>query len=167
MSDVEDLVEAIVDIEDIAEEIFEPDELLEDLVENTIVIAVALIATFAALVTLLLFVLTAVLFFFAPAFALLVAVFAIFGMITTILAVVGFLYVRTDIPDHVRRKIESAEEQASDDPRGGASMTEEDAVEALQSKYANGELSDRELEESLDEVLTSDQPEKVVDRYER
>jgi uncharacterized membrane protein len=166
MSDVDDLVEAIVDIEDIAEEVFEPDELLEDLVENTVVIAVALIATFAAVMTLLLFVLAVVLFFVAPAFVLFATVFAVFGLVVTILTIVAFLYVRTDIPDHVRRKIESAEEQASDDSRESASMTEEEAVEALKSRYANGELSDRELEESLDEVLTSDQPENVVERYE-
>jgi len=160
-------VEAIVDIEDIAEEVFEPDELVEDLLENTVVIAVALLATFAAVLTFVLFALTILLYFVAPALALFVAIFAIFGLVVTMLAVVGFLYIRTDIPDHVRRKIESAEEQASDDPRTGASMTEEDAVEELKSKYANGEITDRELEEGLDEILTSDQPEKVLERYEQ
>jgi membrane protein implicated in regulation of membrane protease activity len=168
MDDLEDIAEGLFEIEDIFEEILEPDELLEDLVSNTIAVAFALLAGFAALLTLLVLAVTVALLVVSSGSAALVAALvtiAVLSLFLTVLAVVGFLYFRPSIPSEVRDKIDSALARADDEPEGDGSMTEEEAIEELKQEYANGNIEDHELDQALDDALTSDNPETVVERY--
>jgi len=164
MVDIEDLVEAVVDIEDVVEEIAEPEELLEDFVDNPLLIAFALVAAAAALVTVLLVTATLLFLLFAVGPVAVVASLAIVGVLLTILAVTGFVYLRTDIPSDVRQKIEAARERSDDTRKRGASMSEQEAIDELKTQYAEGALTESELERALEDVLTSNEPERVVER---
>jgi len=166
MDDLEDVVEAFDDIEDIAEEVFEPDELVEDLVEQPVTVMVALLAGVAALFAFLLFSLTVVLALLAVGPVTLLAVLTLLNVLVVGLAVGVFLYVRTSLPSEVREKFRSAEQQADDEPHQDDSMSQEQAVEELKQGYAAGEIEDHELDQALDDALTSDEPEKVVERYD-
>ena len=149
MDDLDDIVEAVVDIEDIVEEVAEPAEL---------------IAVLAAAVTVLL-ILATILFLLFAGPVLVVGFLAMVFLFLTLLAVGGFIYFRTDIPSDIQRKIDSALEQSDDTPRNNNSeMTEQEAIERLKTQYANDELDDYELERALEDVLTSDRPERVVER---
>ena len=44
-------------------------------------------------------------------------------------------------------------------------MTEEEAIAELKTAYAEGDIADHELDGALDDALTSEHPERVVDRY--
>jgi predicted membrane protein len=164
--DLDDVVEAAVDIEDIAEEVAEPEDLIEDFVESPAVVLVGLFAAGAAVFTLLMLVL-AIVAAFAFGFLWVLVIFALLGLFATIGAIAVFLYVRTDIQSDVRRRIEDAREQADDSPKADARMTEEEAIEELRELYATGEIDDHELDEALEAALTSDDPERVVRKYER
>ena len=163
MDDLEDIVEAVVDIEDIVEEIAEPGELIEDFVESPLLIALALAAALAAVVTVLLIAAT-ILFLLVAGPVLIVGFLAVVFLFLTLFAVGGFIYFRTDIPSDVQRKLDSALERSDDTPRGTGEMTEQEAIEELKTQYANDELDENELERALDDVLTSDRPERVVER---
>lgn len=167
MADIDDLVEAIVDIEDVVEEIADPEELVEDLIENPFVILFGLVAGFAGLLTLLLVAvtITAVLLSIGPV-AILVGLTVVMTLVLLV-AVGAFLYVRTDIPSNVQQKIDSALARADDTPHEGEETTEQEAIDELKELYAAGELRDHELDQALDDVLTSEDPEHVVERYQR
>lgn len=164
MADVEDLVEAVVDIEDIVEEVAEPDELLEDFVETPLLIVFALVAAVAAIVTVLLVTATLLFLLFAVGPVAVVASLAVVGILLTILAVAGFVYFRTDIPSDVQQRIEAAREHSDTTRQQDASMSEQEAIDELKTLYAEGELTESELERALDDVLTSNDPEQVVER---
>jgi uncharacterized membrane protein YqjE len=166
MDDLEDVVEALDDIEDIAEEVFEPDDLIEDLIEEPATVLVALLAGVAALFAVFLFLITVVLALLAFGPVTLLAVLTLLNVLVVGLAVGAFLYVRTSIPSDVRKKFRSAQKQADDRPHQDDSMSQEEAVDELKERYAAGEIEDHELDEALDDALTSDEPEKVVERYD-
>lgn len=166
MDDLDDVAEAIVDIEDIVEEIADPEELLDDLLDDPLVILFGLVAGFAALIAALLLLLTVALLVLAIGPVEVVALLTVLCFLAMGLAIGGFLYVRTDIPSDVQRKIDAALERADETPKQNGSMTEEEAITELKNQYANGEIDDHELDQALEDALTSDQPEKVVSRYE-
>ena len=164
MVDVEDFVEALVDIEDIVEEIADPEELLEDFVEAPLLIVLALGAAIAAIVTALLVVATLVFLLFAVGPVVVVASLAIVGVFLTTFAVAGFVYFRTDVPSDVQRMIEAARGRSDETRKEGASMSEQEAIDELKARYAEGELTESELELALEDVLTSDDPGRVLER---
>jgi len=167
MDDIDDIVEGVFDIEEIAEEVADPEDLIEDFVEDPLTILVALVAAGAALFTLLMVLVTIVFLAFEFGLLLVVVGLAVLGLLATVLAVAAFLYLRRGIPHEVRREISEARRRADDGhPRDG-SMTEQEAIDELKEQYAEGELSDRELETALEAAITSDRPEAVVARYER
>jgi hypothetical protein len=166
MDDIEEIVEAIDDIEDVVEEVFEPEDLLGDLIENTAMVVIALIAGFAAVLTFLLFFLTVVLALLSVGPVTILAALTFLNFFVVGLAVGAFLYIRTDIPADVRKKLRSAREQADDTPHDDGSMTQQEAVDELKEQYAEGEIEDHELDDALDEALTSEEPEKVVEKYD-
>ena len=165
MDDLEDVIEAVVDIEDIVEEIADPEELLEDFIESPLLILFALGAALAAVVTVLLIAATLLFLLFAVGPVLVVGVLAIISLFVTALAVGGFVYFRTDIPSDVQRKIDTALDRSDDTPRENGTMTETEAIERIKTEYANGNIDDYELDRALEDVLTSDRPERVVERH--
>jgi len=164
MVDLEDFVEAVVDIEDIVEELAEPAELLEDFVETPLLVVLALGAAAAAVLTVLFLLLTLLLLVFTVGPVAVVASLAVVGSVLTILAVAGFVYFRTDIPADVRQKIKAARERSDSARQEGASMSEKEAIDELKSQYVQGKLTEPELERALDDVLTSNDPGRIVER---
>lgn len=167
MDDIEDVVEAVVDVEEITEEIFEPEELLEDFAANPVSILFALVTAVAALFTLLMVAALVVLFAFQYGLFPIVAVLSVFGLLVTVLALGGFLYVRTGIPHRIQRKIDRTRAEVDDDEAEDAAMTEEEAIEELRDRYATGEINEVELEKALEAVITSEEPEAVLREYEQ
>jgi hypothetical protein len=168
MDDLDDIAEGLFEIEDIVEEVFEPEELIEDLASNTMAVVFALVAGLAALLTLLLVAVAVVLLALSlgPVAALVaIGVLAVFGLLVTVLAVGGFLYVRTSLPSDVQQTVDDALARADDEPQQDGPMTEQEAIDELTEEYAEGNLDDRELEQALDEALTSENPERVVEKY--
>lgn len=165
MADLDDILEAALDIEDIVEEVVEPGELLEDFIKYPLTIAVAVVAAIFALVTLFLLFVTVVLLVFAIGFVEVLVLLTVLGLLATVGMFGLFLYIRTDVPRKVREKIEDAREQADDTPTKTGTMTEQEAIDELGEQYASGNLNDREMEEALEEVLTSERPEEVVRKY--
>jgi uncharacterized membrane protein len=166
MDDIDDIVEGLFDIEEIAEEVADPEDLIEDFVEDPLTILVALVAAGAALFTLLMVLVTIVFLAFEFGLLLVVVGLTMLGLLATVLAVAAFLSLRRGIPHEVRREISEARRRADDHPSDG-SMTEQEAIDELKEQYAEGQLSDRELETALEAAITSDRPEEVVARYER
>jgi hypothetical protein len=164
MVDLEDVVEAVGDIEDIVEELADPEELVEDFVESPLLVVLALGAAVAAVGTVLLLLLTLLLLLLAVGPVAVLASLVVVGVLLTTLAVGGFVYFRTDIPADVRRTIEAARERSASTPRDGATMSEQEAIDELKAQYAAGTLTESELEQALDDVLTSSEPERVVER---
>jgi hypothetical protein len=168
MDDLDDIAEGLTEIEDIFEGVLEPGELLEDLASNTIAVVFALVAGFAVLLTLLLLAVAVVLFALSvgPVAAVVaLAVLAMFGLFVTVLAVGGFLYFRTSLRSDIQRKIDDALARADDEPQTDGSMTEQEAVEELKTEYAEGNIEDHELDQALDDALTSENPETVVEQH--
>ncbi|WP_136591759.1 hypothetical protein [Salinigranum halophilum] len=163
MVDLEDFVEAIVDIEDIVEEVTEPAELLEDFVEAPLLIVFALGAAVAAVLTLVLMLVTLLFVLFAVGPVAVVASLVLVGGLLTMLTVAGFVYLRPEIPASVRRKIDAARERSDSTRRDGASMSEQEAIDELKRQYVEGTLTEPELERALDDVLTSNDPARVVE----
>lgn len=163
MVDLEDLFEAVVDIEDIAEKVLEPAEPLEDFLEAPLLVAFALRAAVATVLTLCLLLVTLLFVLFAIAPVAVVASLVLAGRILTMLTATGFVYVRLDISSGVRRKIEAARERSDDTRQDGASMSEQEAIDELKTQYVKGELTESELERALDDVLSSDDPRRVVE----
>lgn len=164
MVDLEDIVEAVVDIEDIVEEIAEPDELVADFLETPVLVVFALVAGVAAVLTLLLLAVTLLFALLAVGPVVAVASLVVVAGLSTLLAVAGFVYVRTEIPADVRRTIEAAKQRADRTPPTGASMSEEEAIDALKTRYARGRLTEAELERALEDVLTGTDPERHLER---
>ncbi|MFT4909111.1 MAG: hypothetical protein ACI9TI_000264 [Natronomonas sp.] len=165
MADVEDLVEAVFDIEDIVEEIADPEDLIEDIVANPLMVLFAFTAALAGGVLLLLFLLTLVLLVLAFGSVEVLVLLMLLSVVVLIGSIAAFLYVQTDIPSDIYQKLNTALEQADGQPEKGDSMTEKAAIEELKDKYAGGKLNDYELDQALDEVLTSENPGEVVDGY--
>lgn len=165
MTDLDDVVEAVVDIEDLLEEVADPEELIEDLVADPVVILVGLLAGIAGVIALFLFVVTVLLLVLAIGPVRILALLTAVSFLTMLLAVGAFLYLRTDIPADVQQKIETALQQADDTPTDDSGLSEQEAINEIKTKYANGELDDHELDAALEDVLTSDQPEQVVREY--
>jgi len=165
MTDVEDLVEAIVDIEDIVEEIADPEDLIEDFVANPLMILFAFTAALAGLFCLVLFVLTLVLLVLAFGSVEVLVLLMGLSFVVFVGSVGAFLYVRTNIPSDVYHKINNALEQADDSSETAGPMTEKEAIEELKNQYAAGNIDDYELEQALDDALTSENPKDVVERY--
>jgi len=165
MADLEDIAEAVVDIEDIVEEVADPEDLIEDFAENALMVLFALLAGAMALVTVLLILLTVVVAVLGIGALWVFVLLTSFAFVTTFLAVAAFIYVKTDIPSDLRRKIDSAREQADDTPRKDGRMTEEEAISELQDQYAKGNLDDHEMEKAIDDAITSEDPERVVKEY--
>ena len=163
MVDLEDFVEAIVDIEDIVEEVTEPAELLEDFVEAPLLIVFALGAAVAAVLTLVLMLVTLLFVLFAVGPVAVVASLVLVGGLLTGFTVAGFVYLRPEIPASVRRKIDAARERSDSTRRDGASMSEQEAIDELKRQYVEGTLTEPELERALDDVLTSNDPARVVE----
>lgn len=166
MTDVEDIVEAVVDIEELLEELAEPEELVEDFVAEPLMIAVGLVAGVSGVLGLLLFMLTLTLLLLAIGPIRILAVLTLLSLLTMALAIGAFLYVRTDIPRDVQRKLNNALAQADDTSTATDGMTEQEAINAIKTQYANGELDDHELDAALEAVLSSDNPERVVENHE-
>lgn len=166
MDDIDDIVEGVFDIEEIVEEVADPEELLEDFAEEPLTILVGLVAAGAALFTLLMLLVTVVFFAFEFGLFFLVVGLTVMGLLATVLAIAAFLSVRRGIPRAARREIAEARKAADDNHSEDGSMTEQEAIDELKEQYAEGELSDRELEAALEAAITSDRPEEVVARYE-
>lgn len=166
MDDLDDIAEAIFDIEDIVEEVVEPEEFLEDFVENPLLVIFAIVAGFAAILTVLLLLFTVALLVLAVGPVGILVLLTVLNLLLLGLAIAGFLYVRTDIPSDVQQKINDALREADDTPKKEGSMTEEEAVTELKEEYARGNLDDHELEQALEDALTSERPEEVVEEYD-
>jgi len=165
MTDVEDLVEAVFDIEDIVEEVTDPEDLIEDFIANPLMILFAFIAALSAFFLLVLFIITLVLLVLAFGPVEVVVLLMLLNVFLLVGSVAAFLYVRTSIPSDVYDKINTALEQADDSSGQGGPMTEKEAIEELKHQYSVGNLDDYELDRALDDALTSDNPEAVVERY--
>lgn len=165
MTDAEDLVEAVFDIEDIIEEVADPEDLIEDFITNPLMVLFAFIAALAGIFLLVLFVVTLVLLVLAFGPVKVLALLMVVSFVVCVGSVMAFLYVRTDIPSDVYQKINNALEQADDSPEKEGPMSEKEAIEKLKEQYAAGDLDDYELEQALDDALTSESPERVVERY--
>jgi uncharacterized membrane protein len=74
------------------------------------------------------------------------------------------VYFRTGIPADLRRTIEAARARSDGTRREGASMSEAEAIDELKTRYARGRLTEAELERALEDVLTSADPERVLER---
>jgi hypothetical protein len=166
MDDLDDIAEAVVDVEDIAEEVFEPDELLEDFEANPLGILLALAAAGAALFTLLMLAVLVVLVAFQFGFLPIAIALFVFGLLATLLALGGFLYIRSGVPHRVERKINRKRAEVDDREDERTAMTEEEAIDELRNQYATGELTEEELKEALEVVITSDDPERAVREYD-
>lgn len=167
MDDFEDILEAFDDIEDIGEEIFEPEELIEDLIEDPaeILLAVAgLITGIVAIVVILILLLFLIL---STGPVAILATFAGIALLITFLSVGLFVYFRTNIPRHVEKKVNKALEEAENEKRKGESITEEEAINRIKQEYSEGDMTEEELENALDEVVKHDQkPKQVVKQYQ-
>lgn len=179
MDDLDDIVEAVIDVEDVAEELLDPDELIEDLVADPLEVLIALFAAAAALFTLMIGAILLILVVFQYGLVPIVAALTVLGLLATTIAIGLFLYVRTDVPRRVERRIERARERAADSrgaeaagdgtgtrADGDAATSEEEAIERLREQYAEREISVRELEAGLEEIMGSDDPGRVVREYE-
>lgn len=165
MADVEDLVEAVFDIEDIVEEVADPEDLVEDFDANPLMVLFAFTAALAGLFLFFLFLITLVLLVLAFGPVEVLVLLMMLSVVILIGSIAAFLHVRTDIPSDVYLKINNALEQADDSPEKEGPMTEKAAIEVLKDQYAAGNLDDYELDQALDDALTSENPGEVVERY--
>lgn len=165
MADIEDLAEAVFDIEDIVEEIADPEDLIEDFIANPLMILFAFIAALAGLFLLVLFLITLVLLVLAFGPVEVLVLLTVLSLVVFVGSVAAFLHVRTDIPSDMYHKINTALEQADDSPQKEGPMSEKEAIEELKNQYARGNLNDYELDQALDDALTSENPGEVVERH--
>ncbi len=160
MDDLDDVLE----VADELEEFVELDDVVEDVFDNALAGAAAVAAVIAGLLTLLLVVATVALLVLSVGVFRAVAVLAIVTSLITLAAVGAFLYFRTTIPDHVQSRIDEALARADDTPPGDGTMSEQEAIEAVKEQYADGDLTNRELERRLEAIMESDDPGAVVRR---
>jgi ABC-type multidrug transport system fused ATPase/permease subunit len=160
----EDSFEGLFEIEDIVEEIFDPEELIEDLVENTIKVILAIVASIALVITLILVLIGSLLLLLTGSFAEVIILISFVTLLVTVFSVVGFLYVRTDLPDHIEKKVNNALEEADSEP-DSTGMTQEDAIDELKHKYVNDEIDEYELDRAIDDVLNSNDNKEVLKEY--
>jgi low affinity Fe/Cu permease len=112
-----------------------------------------------------LFLLTTLLLVLAIGPIKLLAVLTVVSFLTMLLGIGAFLYMRTDIPANVQEKIDAALQQADETPNNEGGMTEQEAINEIKIKYANGDIDDDELDAALERVLTSERLEGVVEEY--
>lgn len=160
MDDLDDIFE---DIEDIGEEILEPDELLEDLIEEPTEVITSLIAVIFGGITILLILLTLILLLITTGPLAILATFAGLTLFITVISIGAFIYLRTNIPNQVETKINNALEQADTQKRENENLTEQEAIEQVKQQYTNGEITEQELDQAIDDILKhQDKPEHIV-----
>jgi hypothetical protein len=166
MADLDDIEDVFNDIEDIVEEIADPDDLLEDFSADPLTVAVGLIAGLAGLFTLFMLLLLTIFVAFQFGLMLVILALTMLGFLVTLGAIGAFIYVRSGLPSHLRRKVADAECHAAESDEAGGPMSEEEAIEELKDRYAAGEISDHEFEEALDDILSGGRNEEVLHEYE-
>ena len=124
-----------------------------------------MVAGLAGVIALFLFLLTTLLLVLAIGPIKLLAVLTVVSFLTMLLGIGAFLYLRTDIPATVQEKIDDALQQADETPNKEGGMTEQEAINEIKIKYANGDIDDDELDAALERVLTSERLEGVVEEY--
>ena len=165
MADLKDLAEAVFDIEDIVEEIADPEDLIEDFIANPLMVFFAFTAVLAGLFLFLLFLITLVLLVLAFGPVEVLVLLMVLSFVVFVGSIGAFLYVRTDIPSDVYHKINTALERADDSSQKEGPMTEKEAIEGLKDQYAAGNIDDYELDQALNDALTSENPGEVVEQY--
>jgi len=159
MADIDDLVE----IED-AFDALNPEDLVERLASSLMLVVVAVLG---ALLTVVLVVSVVALVALSVGLVAALATLVALTLLCLLLLIVGvgvFLYFRGR-SSNAQERIAEALARADDTPQADGSMTEEAAVTELKSEYAEGNIDDEELDQALDDALTSEQPERVVERY--
>jgi len=159
MADIDDLVE----IED-AFDALDPDGLVERLASSLLLVVVAVLG---ALLTVVLVVSVVALVALSAGLVAALATLVVLTLLCLLLLIIGvgvFLYLRSS-SSGAQERIDQALARADDTPQPDSSMTEEAAVTELKSEYAEGNIGDEELDRALDDALTSEQPERVVERY--
>ena len=88
-------------------------------------------------------------------------------IIITLFSFIAFLYVRTNLPDHIENKINRAIEEAENQENDTNNITQEEAINKLKQRYIDGEITDEELDKSIDDVLNNDNKnnKKVIFQY--
>lgn len=165
MVDLDDLEDIVDDPEDIVEDFIEFDDILETALSSpgTIIAAIIGVVSFGILLLGLL------LTFLGLIVGLEIAT-VIIGIITALsfVAMLGafglLLHIHTSIPNDVQSMVQDARQRADSEPHGTESMSEEQAIEELKTQYAEGDLTQRELEQRIDDVFETDDPERVVER---
>lgn len=164
MDDLDDVLEAVDELEDLVEEVADPEDLVEDALAEPLTVIAALAAAAMAAFGVLALLLTAVLLVFALGLVRAVAAIAVLSIALSLVSFGAFLYLRTDVPDHVQAKIDEALARADQTTHEDASMTDEEAIDVVREQYAEGELDDRELERRLEAIMESEDPGAVVRR---
>jgi hypothetical protein len=165
MTDLDDILEAVIDIEEIAEEVFDPEELVEDLIKEPLKIFLALVAAIAGVLTLILVLVTIIFVFLAVGAVAALITLAGITLMATILAIGGFIYFKTDIPSHLDSKINKAMEKADSEPRSDEKISEKEAIEKIKKKYTNGEMTEKELEQAIDRILNNEDHREIMKSY--
>jgi apolipoprotein N-acyltransferase len=142
----------------------DPGGIVERLVSSLMLVVAALLGV---ALTVVLVVSAVVLVALSAGLVAALATLVILTLLCLFLLILGvgvLLYFRGS-SSSAQERIEEALARADDTPQADGSMTEEEAVTELKSEYAEGNIDDEELDRALDDALTSEQPERVVERY--
>ena len=142
----------------------DPGGIVERLVSSLLLVVAALLGV---ALTVVLVVSVVVLVALSAGLVAALATLVILTLLCLFLLILGvgvLLYFRGS-SSSAQERIEEALARADDTPQADGSMTEEEAVTELKSEYAEGNIDDEELDRALDDALTSEQPERVVERY--
>jgi apolipoprotein N-acyltransferase len=142
----------------------DPGGIVERLVSSLMLVVAALLGV---ALTVVLVVSVVVLVALSAGLVAALATLVILTLLCLFLLILGvgvLLYFRGS-SSSAQERIEEALARADDTPQADGSMTEEEAVTELKSEYAEGNIDDEELDRALDDALTSEQPERVVERY--
>ena len=159
MADIDDILE----MED-AFDALDPETLVERLASSLLLVVAAVLG---ALLTVVLVVSVVALVALSVGLVAALATLVVLTLLCLLLLILGvgvFLYLRGG-SSGAQERIEEALARADDTPQADGSMTEEEAVTELKSEYAEGNIDDEELDRALDDALTSERPERVVERY--
>jgi hypothetical protein len=159
MADIDDLIER----ED-AFDALNPEGLVERLASSLMLVVAAVLA---AVLTVVLVVSIVALVALSAGLVAALATLVVLTLLCLLLLIAGvgaLLYFRGSSTS-AQERIEEARARADDTPHGDGSMTEEEAVTELKSEYAEGNIDDEELDQALDDALTSERPERVVERH--
>ncbi|ERH10133.1 MAG: hypothetical protein J07HX64_01903 [halophilic archaeon J07HX64] len=142
----------------------DPGELIGRLVSSLMLVVAAVLA---AVLTVVLVVLTVALVALSAGLVAALITLVTLTLVCLLLLIVGVgaLLYRRSSPTSTQERIDEALARADDTPHGDGSMTEEEAVTELKSEYAEGNIDDDELDQALDDALTSERPERVVERH--